>query len=69
MVFLESVSVFQISKSASVVFSMCQEQKQMLFFSVAAELKSVLTCLFTACHLRNRLFRGLWRGFFFESSI
>lgn len=57
MIFLKGVSISQINENVSVVFSVCQEEKQMLFFSVAAELKSVLTFLFTAYHPRNRLFR------------
>lgn len=56
-IFLEGVSVSQIYGNVSMVINICQEEKQMLFFSVAAELKSVLTFLFTACHPRNRLFR------------
>lgn len=42
--------------SVSVVFSMRQEEKQMPS-SVAAELKSALTFLFTAHRPRNGLFR------------
>lgn len=41
-------------------FQLCSvrtRKRTRCFFSVAAELKSVLTCLFTACQPRNRLFR------------
>lgn len=55
-IFLKGVSASRIYENVSVVINICQEEKQMLFF-VAAELKSVLMFLFTACQPRNRLFR------------